>query len=51
MGGAGTDEFVLALRTGMSLAEVRAMPNTDFEAWQDFFAARRAWQEIGRDFG
>lgn len=51
MEGVGVADFVMALQTGMSLAEVRSMRNVDYEGWQDFFACRRVWRELGKDYG
>lgn len=39
-------DFVLAEALGMSLTEVRALPNTEHEEWRAFYEWRRAMQEF-----
>lgn len=39
-------DFVLATRLGMSLAEVRALPNSEVVEWGAYLKFERAMQEM-----
>lgn len=44
-----TFPFVLALDLGRTLSEVEALPNTEYLAWQAYYAYRRTMADFEND--
>lgn len=41
-----TPDFVLAEKLGMSVGEIRALPNVEYSEWVEYYTVKRVLQDL-----